>query len=93
MMPEIKTEQSGDEYIEPVTSIWDGGKKYHIVTEIPDVSEEKIRIDLEHNHLIIYASNSERRYKKEIIISDQVRLGTKKFNDGILQITLDKIGT
>lgn len=91
MRTEKKKTQSGDEIVELVTSLWNGDKKYHIIAEIPGISEEKIRIDLEQNRLVISASDSEKKYKKEIVLSGGARISTRTCEDGILHLTLDKI--
>jgi HSP20 family molecular chaperone IbpA len=93
MSPEKEKKQPGDETIELVTSLWNGDKKYHIIAEIPGISEEKIQIDLEQNHLVISALDSGQRYKKEILLSGGARLCAKKCENGILHLTLDKIET
>jgi hypothetical protein len=52
--------------IEPVTTLLDDGKFLRILTELPGIAEEKIRIDLE-NHstsVTIIAADTELQYKK-----------------------------
>ncbi len=91
MKPRDLLSGSGSEFIELETSLWDNDTKYHITALIPDVSEEKIRIDLEHNHLIISATNTVRSYKSEILLPEAATFADKRFENGTLQITLNKV--
>jgi HSP20 family protein len=80
--------------IEPATTLVDEGKFLRIVTELPGVAEEKIKIDLENDatSITIVASDSVKQYKKVITIPRQVRFSKKRFSDGVLEITLEKNG-
>ncbi|MBN1168049.1 MAG: Hsp20/alpha crystallin family protein [Methanospirillaceae archaeon] len=91
MKPQNSKAGPGDEFIELETSLWDNDSKYHITALIPEVSEEKIRIDLEYNHLIISATNSLRNYKSEILLPDAATFADKRFENGTLLITLNKV--
>jgi HSP20 family molecular chaperone IbpA len=78
--------------IEPVTTVIDEGKFVRILTELPDIAEEKIKIDLE-NHstsVTIVAVNTVKLFKKVITIPCEVRFSKKRFSDGILELTLEK---
>lgn len=78
--------------IEPVTTVIDEGKFIRILTELPDIAEEKIKIDLE-NHstsVTIVAVNTVKVFKKVITIPCEVRFSKKRFSDGILELTLEK---
>lgn len=80
---------------EPVTTLLDEGQFLHILTELPGISEEKIRIDLE-NHstsITIIASNAGIQYKKVITIPCDVRFHKKRFFDGVLKLTMEKISS
>jgi len=78
--------------VEPVTTIIDEGKFLRILTELPDVSEEKIKIDLENQStsVTIHAMNTVKQYKKVITIPCEVRFSKKRFSDGVLELTLEK---
>ena len=71
----------------------DEGRFVRIITEIPDISEEKIKIDLEIcSHSITISANHEGiQYKTEIKIPYKVRFRKKSYSDGVLEITLEKI--
>ena len=80
--------------IEPVTTVIDEGKFLRIRTELPGIVEEKIKIDLE-NHstsVTIVAVNTVKQFKSVISIPCEVRFSKKRFIDGVLEITLEKIG-
>jgi len=78
--------------VEPVTKVIDEGKFLRILTELPDVSEERIKIDLENQStsVTIHAMNTVKQYKKVITIPCEVRFSKKRFSDGILELILEK---
>lgn len=92
----MRTEKSNNttptESVEPVTTLVDEEKFVRILTELPDVAEEKIRINLENksSSVTIVAANSSKMYKKVITIPYEVRFFKKRFSDGILELTLEK---
>ena len=71
----------------------DEGRFVRIITELPDISEEKIKIDLEmcSSSVTISANHEGIQYKTEITIPCEVRFSKKSFSDGILEILLEKI--
>jgi HSP20 family molecular chaperone IbpA len=81
-----------NEISEPVTTLLDTGKYFRVVAEFPDVSEESIQIDLENTMLAISAPEPEsgKNIKKMIALPFKVRLDKKKFQNGILDLTLEK---
>jgi len=78
--------------VEPVTTVIDDGKFLRILTELPGISEEKIKIDLENKStsVTIYAMDTVKQYKKVISIPSEVRFNKKRFSDGVLELTLEK---
>ncbi|MFA5294430.1 MAG: hypothetical protein WC382_02815 [Methanoregulaceae archaeon] len=78
------------ETVEPEMDIFDEGNYLRIVTELPGVSEEKIKIDLEQTTLIISASERGRDYRKRVSLPCEVTLGKKKYQNGILELILEK---
>jgi HSP20 family molecular chaperone IbpA len=81
--------------IEPVTKLYDNGKFLHILTKLPDIGEEKIKIDLE-NHstsVTIIASDLGKQYKTSISVPCEVSFSKKRFSDGVLEIILEKKGS
>jgi HSP20 family molecular chaperone IbpA len=83
------------ETIEPATTLLDEGKFFRILTELPGIAEERIKIDLETSPatVIIVASDSVKQYKKVIAIPCEVRFSRKRFSGGVLELILEKITT
>jgi len=92
MVLQRKKEIPSKKIVEPVTNLLDEGKYFRVITELPGISEEKIRIDLEKTVLAISATEAEsgKKYKKMIELPFEVRLDKKKFQNGILDVTLEK---
>jgi HSP20 family molecular chaperone IbpA len=80
--------------IEPATTLIDEGKFLRILTELPGIAEEKIKIDLENQStsVTIVASDTVFQYKKVITIPCEVRFSKKRFLNGVLELTLEKNG-
>ena len=80
--------------IEPATTLIDEGKFLRILTELPGITEEKIKIDLENQStsVTIVASDTVFQYKKVITIPCEVRFCKKRFLNGVLELTLEKNG-
>lgn len=76
--------------IEPVTDLFDEGGYLRIIAELPGMSEEKIRIALEKTTLVISASEKGRDYRKKILLPCAVTVGKKRYQNGILELTLEK---
>jgi HSP20 family molecular chaperone IbpA len=78
--------------IEPVTTVIDEGKFLRILTELPGIEEQKIKIDLENSStsVTIVAVNTVKQFKKVITIPCEVRFSKKRFSDGVLELTLEK---
>jgi len=78
--------------IEPATTLIDEGKFLRILTELPGIAEEKIKIDLENQStsVTIVASDTVFQYKKVITIPCEVRFSKKRFSNGVLELTLEK---
>jgi HSP20 family molecular chaperone IbpA len=79
--------------IEPATTLIDEGKFLRILTELPGIAEEKIKIDLENQStsVTIVASDTVFQYKKVITIPCEVRFSKKRFSNGVLELTLEKM--
>jgi len=95
MPTENPVQTSSLKTIEPATTLHNDGKFLRILTELPGISEEKIKIDLE-NHstsVTILASDTVFQYKKVITIPYEVRFTKKRFSDGILELILEKNGS
>jgi HSP20 family molecular chaperone IbpA len=60
-----------------------------VIAELPGISEEKIRIDLDGKILIITA-NGGRQHRMEISLPYKASLGRKRFHNGVLDLLLEK---
>jgi HSP20 family molecular chaperone IbpA len=83
------------ETVEPVTTLRNDGKFIHIVSKLPGIAEEKIKIDidLEKTTITIVAANSNKVYKKIINLPGDVIFSKKRFSDGELYLTVEKKGS
>jgi HSP20 family molecular chaperone IbpA len=79
-------------YEPPVSRIIEDGTIYSVVAELHDIDEGKIRISLENNILTLAWHDGKMGHQeKEICLPCRMRLTNKKFKDGILEISLEKI--
>ena len=78
---------------EPVMTLINEEEFFLILTELPGIAEESIKIELENhtNSITIIASDTKVHYKKVIIIPCDVKLSKKRFSDGVLEISLKKL--
>ena len=76
--------------LEPATTLIDEEKFIRILIELPGIAEEKIRIDLDKNSVIIRASDTVKQFKKTIRIPIDARFSKKRFSDGVLELILEK---
>jgi HSP20 family protein len=76
----------------PLKQIIDQGSYLTIVVELPGIREEKIRINLENNTLTLMWLDQMRTFhEKDFRLPCKARLRNKKFQNGRLEITLEKI--
>jgi HSP20 family protein len=76
----------------PFKQIVDEGNYLLVVAELPGIKEEKIRINLENDTLTLMWLDQARIFQeKDFCLPCKVRLRNKKFQNGILEITLEKI--
>ena len=78
--------------IETVTTLFDDGKFLRILTELPGIAEEKIKIDLEKSStsVNILATDTDKQYRTSISVPCEVRFCKKRFSNGVLELTLEK---
>jgi len=74
----------------PQVNISRCGTSICVVCQLPNVPEEKIRIDLERNRLIISAEKEEGKIVKKLMVPAGSWIRQKKFHDGILEIILER---
>lgn len=78
---------------EPVTDVIETDEEIVVVAELPGVEKNKIDVKIEgDNKLIIKASDTNRRYRKEVDLPAPVDPSSSKasYKNGILEITLKK---
>jgi len=81
------------ETVEPATTLLDEGKYLHILTELPGVHEEMIKIDVEKTTVTIAASDAGKQVRKMITFPCEVSFCMKRFSEGVLTLTLEKNGS
>ena len=81
-----------EEVREPMVDVFDEKDHILVIVELPGVSEEDIKIDIEGDILKLTASNKERKYAKEVLLPAKVKKeGIKSsYKNGILEVTLPK---
>jgi HSP20 family molecular chaperone IbpA len=75
---------------DPPVRVTDTGREIHISIDLPGVTEEQIRIDLEKTTFTVSIMDHDKPLKKTIRIPKGSRFYKKKFSDGILEIFLEK---
>jgi HSP20 family protein len=77
---------------EPIVDVFDEKDHVLVLAELPGVAEENIASEVKGDILTIKASNSDRQYRKEVILPSEVDSGTltTSYKNGILEIKLKK---
>lgn len=91
----IRTTEEGPtvaEVREPLVDVFDEDEEIVIVAELPGVGEEEIHIEV-HDDILSLETTGERKYAKEILLSDEVDAATlqKTYRNGILELRLKKV--
>jgi HSP20 family protein len=79
-----------DEIREPLVDVFDEDDQMTVTAELPGAKEDEISIEL-HGDILGIEAKGERNYAKEIILPHLSDGLTKKYNNGVLTITLSKI--
>jgi HSP20 family protein len=81
-----------EEVREPIVDIFDEKEHILVIVELPGVTKDKIKIEVNGDILNLSTSDKGRRYAKEILLPHQVNAETIKttYKNGILEITLEK---
>jgi len=81
-----------EEVREPIVDIFDEEDHILVIAELPGVTEEKIKIEVVGDILNLSASDTDRKYAKEILLPSKVKPSSLKiaYKNGILEIKLDK---
>jgi len=81
-----------EEVREPLVDIFDEKDYILVIAELPGVTREEIKIEVSGDILNLTASDTDRKYAKEILLPSRVKPGLAKtsYNNGILEVTLEK---
>ena len=81
-----------EEVREPMVDVFDEKDHILVITELPGVSEEDIKVDIEGDILKLTAFNKDRKYAKEVLLPAKVKKEGMKstYKNGMLEITLPK---
>ena len=81
-----------EEVREPMVDVFDERDHILVIAELPGVSESEIKVEVAGDILNLTASDKDRKYAREILLPGKVKLESIKtsYNNGILEITLDK---
>jgi HSP20 family protein len=81
-----------EEVREPIVDVFDEKDHILVIVELPGVSKEKIKVDINGDILNLSTSDKGRQYAKEILLPHKVNAETLKtsYKNGILEITLEK---
>ncbi len=82
-----------EEVREPIVDVFDEKDHILVIVELPGVSKEKIKVDINGDILNLSTSDKGRQYAKEILLPHKVNAETLKtsYKNGILEITLEKL--
>jgi HSP20 family molecular chaperone IbpA len=75
---------------DPPVHVTKNGREIHISIDLPGVTEEQIRIDLENTLFTVSILNNDKPVKKTVQVPKGARFYKKKFSDGVLEIFLEK---
>jgi len=81
-----------EEVREPIVDVFDEEDHILVIAELPGVSEDKIKIEVTGDILNLTASDTDKKYAKEILLPGKVNPASLKtaYKNGILEITLEK---
>jgi HSP20 family protein len=81
-----------EEVREPIVDVFDEKDRILVIIELPGVSEEEIIIEVTGDILNLTASDSDRKYAREILLPCKVKADSVKtsYKNGILEVTLEK---
>jgi len=82
-----------EEVREPIVDIFDEQTHILVIVELPGVSKENIKIDINGDILNLSTTDKNRQYAKEILLPHKVNVETLKttYKNGILEIKLEKL--
>lgn len=77
---------------EPLVDVFEEDDKFVIVVEMPGVDKDKIEVSATEEKIVVRASNSHRKYYKEIELPKPIKPETAKaqYKNGVLEIKVEK---
>jgi len=72
------------------TGISETGISFKIICQLPEITEEEIRIDREDTQLVITTSDRNATLIQNITVPAESYIRKKKFRDGTLEIILER---
>ena len=93
MMDEMTGDDATGFASETHVDVYDEGEKLRLVADLPGVRKEAVELKCDGEILTITAAGDRREYDERIRLPARVdeHSATASFNNGILQVTLDKI--
>jgi len=81
-----------EEVREPIVDVFDEEDHILVIAELPGVSESEIKIEAAGDILNLTASDTDKKYAKEILLPSKVKPSSLKttYQNGILEINLEK---
>jgi HSP20 family protein len=81
-----------EELREPIVDVFDEKNYILVIAELPGVTEDKIKVEVVGDILNLTASDTDRKYAKEILLPSKVKPSSLKtaYQNGILEIKLEK---
>jgi HSP20 family protein len=81
-----------EEVREPIVDVFDEEGRILVIVELPGVSENEIKTEVAGDILNLTASDSDRKYAKEMLLPSKVKADSIKtsYKNGIYEITLEK---
>ncbi len=77
---------------EPMIDVFDEADHLLIVAEVPGITEEAVRLELQDDILILSAEKGENRYRKEVLLPASFSAGQMSFtcHNGLLEVRFTK---
>jgi HSP20 family protein len=81
-----------EEVREPIVDIFDEKEHILVIVELPGVTKDQIKIEINGDILNLSTADKGRRYAKEVLLPHKVKAETLKtvYKNGILEIKLEK---
>lgn len=81
-----------EEERQPLVDIFDEKDHVLLIIELPGIEEEHISTRIKGDILMLSAANGDRKYYKEVVLPEDVDVGTltSKYKNGVLEIRIGK---